>query len=106
MAIAKSIGTKGQGWHRQSVRHSNARKNGVAGGVYKSIYYPAHFQDNKGQRVSFNLYEMEGIDFNATKGNVINHFDKERLPELKKIYSQAGLEITDTNYYSPSSYNF
>jgi hypothetical protein len=31
---AQSTAGKGQGWHKQSVRHSNARKTGTAGGTY------------------------------------------------------------------------
>ena len=34
MAKAHSIGTQGQGWHKQPLRHSNARKTGTAGGTY------------------------------------------------------------------------
>jgi len=30
---------KGMGWHRQSIRHSNARKYGRAGGKYKGQFY-------------------------------------------------------------------
>lgn len=34
MAIAKTFGS---GWHSQSIRHSNARKYGVAGGTYANM---------------------------------------------------------------------
>lgn len=35
MARAGSIAGKGQGWHKDSLRHSRARKTGTAGGIYK-----------------------------------------------------------------------
>jgi hypothetical protein len=48
MARAKSIDGKGQGWHFQKKRHSDARKTGMAGGNYALV-------NNSGQ---------EGFTFN------------------------------------------
>jgi hypothetical protein len=48
--------TYGSGWHRQSVRHSNARKTGRAGGRYASMTY-------KGlRRAGVNLHPLRDTD--------------------------------------------
>jgi hypothetical protein len=38
MAKAHSTSGYGSGWHKQSLRHSNARKLGRAGGVYRNTH--------------------------------------------------------------------
>ena len=72
----------------------------------KADIFPAHFVDENGERVSFNLYEAEDIDGEQSKENILSVFKREHLPKLKKVFSAKGLSLTKVEYYSPKSYNF
>jgi hypothetical protein len=62
MARATSKAGIGQGWHKQSLRHSNARKTGHAGGQYSYAPYIAVSKEGKRTLLySKNLKEAKAI---------------------------------------------
>jgi hypothetical protein len=67
MARAGSIAGKGQGWKKESVRHSNARKYGKAGGKYATTISITHSEPtNKMPRYkSTQLYKFDELSKEA-----------------------------------------
>ena len=93
MVKATGIAGKGQGWHRQSVRHSNARKTGVAGGAYVSL------SSKIGEkRPSKSISEMTPKEFRSYKKSVrmtIRHHLKDHtIANLQ----DKGLELVQSDY--------
>lgn len=70
MAKAHSIAGHGQGWHKQSGRHSNARRTGRAGGTYATHISMKHYD-------SASILAKE-----AEKNRKLEQ--KERIKEVKK----------------------
>jgi hypothetical protein len=73
----------GSGWHKQSIRHSNARKYGKAGGTYKSWY---------------NIYSPNGKFWRRMK------FTKGEVKELSKGTEVKYVEAEKKHYGEPMSF--
>jgi len=54
----------------------------------------------------FGLYELEGINFEASKKEILKEFKKKYELRIKKILSHNGLKLVGFNYYSPYYYNY
>ena len=85
---AHSIGTKGQGWHRQSVRHSNARKTGTAGGKYAPVKITMRTYDAEARkkREAKLEYKKELEKYVVVDGT---SYRKETSPEVIKVLGEA-----------------
>lgn len=79
----------GQGWHNQSIRHSNARKYGKAGGTYKSWYNIYSPNGKFWRRMKFTKGEVKTLSKNT---NV-------KYVKAKKSfgYAQKGFETFPIN---------
>jgi len=94
----------GSGWHKQSVRHSKARKYGRAGGTYASTQFGILTPRGEVTKsMSINLSEVKSPDpiaysygfFQGKTGQPISK-DKNLAPEYKRGYKE-GKKLKDTN---------
>ena len=83
MAKAHSIGTQGQGWHKQPLRHSNARRTGTAGGTYSKNQYGATAQ--------FNVYS-------SSPQKALNYIQKYAIQKAPRELST--IELVEVKYGS------
>jgi len=98
MASAKRIGS---GWHSQSVRHSNAKRLGHAGGKYANRFLIEHRGKNADGSYNFHYTTI-------TKAEKVDFLMKSGLHTRSQLYSledrtlndlfQAGLEATGMKY--------
>jgi len=90
---ASSISGKGQGWHRQSVRHSNARKTGRAGGVYSK------YQVINSNSVKLQNWRNDAITRYSRKGNdaveVAKYIDDTLLPRVSRYTPEYSPKVKD-----------
>jgi hypothetical protein len=73
----------GSGWHFQSVRHSNARKYGKAGGTYAKYSIP-----HPPKRISFDDFYTKAQERWETKGNATQLDERKVKEEYDKIYGK------------------
>lgn len=56
--------------------------------------------------ISFNLYGLEFIRFEASKKEILKGFKKEYLTDIKTKLKEIGLKLHNIKYYSPKYYNY
>lgn len=77
----------GSGWHRQSIRHSNARKYGKAGGTYKTFDISTIKGLKKAENFQKNLFkeyhyvEIKPIGFDKVKLTGKKHYGEAEVSE-------------------------
>ena len=69
MAKPKTIKSRGSGWHKQSLRHSRARKYGKAGGTYLTILTKEDLYTIKQNQKDYIKFKKELIKKNPTLTN-------------------------------------
>ncbi len=72
----------------------------------KIVSYEGSWVNKEGKTVSFSLYEMEDIDYDETKREILRVMRKEHLNPLRNRFAKVGIKLHDFEYYSPKTYNY
>lgn len=56
--------------------------------------------------INFNLYNYEGIRFEASKQNILSQFKFEYQEQLIDFLPNVGLKFSKLTYFSPKQYNY
>ena len=68
--------------------------------------YATEFKDQDNELVNFNLYQIEDIDFNETKRQILDNLETNHKESISKILEKAGIELIAIDYFSPTYYNY